>query len=99
MLRSEIPLVMPYRLGPRKYVNAGGCLVRVSEDARLCSVFLGFADPNDEAQLSHIEGTGFFVAHDGLPHLVTAAHVAETLSSCPFAVRLTAPGGVGRVIH
>jgi hypothetical protein len=100
MFRSTtIPLNTPYRLGPRRYVDAGGCLVRVSEDARLCSVFLGYADPSDEVQLSRIEGTGFFVAHDGLPHLVTAWHVAETLSAGPFAIRLTAPSGIGRVLE
>src|SRR5215469_7360941 len=99
MLRSRIPLSTPYRLKPRRYVDAGGCLVRVSEDSRLCSVFLGFADPNDEALLSRIVGTGFFVAHDQLPHLVTARHVADSLSGSPFAVRLTAPNGLGRVIE
>lgn len=73
--------------------------MRISEDARLCSVFIGHADPNDETRLSRIEGTAFLVAHEGCSHIVTAAHVARTLSGSPIAIRLTGPDGCARVLE
>jgi hypothetical protein len=70
--------------------------VRISDDGRLCSVFVGFGDSNDTANLNPIEGTAFVVAHDGFPHLVTAGHVARNLSGGPFAVRLTGSDDLAR---
>lgn len=95
---DQVPIRLPYRLGPCRYVECGGCLVRVTEDGRLCTVFLGWPDPKDEHNLIRIVGTGFFVAHEGQGHLVTARHVAEILAEAPFGVRLTDRTGEARVI-
>jgi hypothetical protein len=95
---SRIPLRMVYRLGPRRHVQAGGFLVRVSEDARRCSVFLGWPDPDDDQQLSRIEGTGFLVGHSGFCHVVTAAHIAKILDGSPIGVRVSDSNGDARVI-
>src|SRR5579883_3432308 len=94
---SDIPArPMPYRLAPRRYVKRGSCLARISEDGRRSTVLLGWPDPADSAAIDP-EGTGFFIGHEGVPYLVTARHVAETVDRGPFAVRINADDGRGMV--
>jgi hypothetical protein len=72
-------------------------LMRITEGALRCSVFLGFSNPTDPSSFSSVLGTGFFIAHDQTGYLVTAAHIAQTLTGSPFGVRLTDEDGNGRI--
>ncbi|HEY7992248.1 MAG TPA: hypothetical protein VID77_12745, partial [Stellaceae bacterium] len=95
---------MPYRLGPRQYVSQGGCMARITEDARKCSIFLGWdaSSTGDPAAIDH-EGTGFLVysGEGGAMgvYIVTAAHIARKLGSDPFVVRLNDEEGNARLNH
>jgi len=86
-------------------------MVRITEDARKCSLFLGFADSQAKSlEDVSIVGTGFCVTTGG-PHLylITAAHVADNFvqeqthatskASDPFVVCLTGPDGLIRLDH
>jgi hypothetical protein len=92
----------PFRLAQPLRVNNGrGGKVRISEDARKCSVILGHAGACPAAISP--EGTGFLVTVGtsgtaGL-YLVTAAHVAKALGSDPFVIRFNDRAGMGRLDH
>jgi hypothetical protein len=103
MIRNPVE----YRLGPRQYSapipENGYLLVRVTEDARDCVVFLGWqmAGPVDVAPIDP-KGTGFLMAGDPAlgqePMLVTARHVAEKLDP-PFVIRMNKKGGGSDLVH
>jgi hypothetical protein len=86
-------------LAPKRCVKMGSNLVRISDDARDCSVFLGFSSGDD----FQLEGSGFFVGYPGGAgrsiFLATAAHVAKKLKDTPFAVRMNADDGAARVVE
>jgi hypothetical protein len=91
----------PFRLAPPLRVNNGrGSKVRVREDARKCSVFLGYQEKPDSAAISPA-GTGFLVTVGGVAglYLVTAAHVAKALGTDPFVIRFNDKDGVWRLDH
>jgi hypothetical protein len=94
----------PHLLAPRRHVNRGATKVRVSEDARRCSVFVGWsaATVDSPADITPA-GTGFLVyagdSRDEGVYLVTARHVAEKLEADPFVVRLNDQNGEGRLDH
>lgn len=94
----------PFRLAPVGRINRGGTTVRVREDARKCTVFLGHdASTKKRPSAILLSGTGFLV-HAGYAgvhglYLVTAAHVAKRLGSNPFVVRLNEKDGDGRLDH
>jgi hypothetical protein len=92
----------PFRLAPPRRVDNGrGGKVRVSEDARKCSVFLGYPGSHPAA-ISPV-GTGFLVTvgESGIAglYLVTAAHVAKSLGTDPFAIRFNGKDGLGQLDH
>lgn len=98
------PRTMPYRLAPRQYQSRGGCMARISEDARRCSVFLGWdASIADDPAAIRLEGTGFlvYVGEGGVKgvYLVTAAHIARKLGSDPFVIRMNDVEGNARLDH
>jgi hypothetical protein len=78
--------------------------VRVSEDARKCSVFLGWsASTKENPEDITPAGTGFFVYagdfYDDGVYLVTAAHVARKLKNEPFVIRFNDKLGAGKLEH
>jgi len=94
---------MMYSLAPPYRIPAytgGPDVVRLSDDARKCVVYLGYGAPGIDNEISP-EGTGFFI-HTGEPggsYLVTALHVAERLNG-PFHIRYNQKSdGKGRVLH
>jgi hypothetical protein len=78
---------LPFRAAPRRHVQNGGALVRVSEDARKCSVFIGYGTTAEDFDA---HATGFLVCVPGFAtfYLVTAAHCARGLGRDPFQLRL-----------
>lgn len=94
----------PFRLASPRRVRRGSTTVRVSEDARKCAVFLGYASPTKKNPAAFdLQGTGFLVyagdaGMNGI-YLVTAAHVADVLGNHPFDIRLNETGSGGRVDH
>ncbi len=100
--RTNLLWKYPFRLAPPKRVFRGGVQVRVSEDARRCSVFLGYANVTDKEPAGLTpKGTGFFV-HAGEAgvhgvYLVTAAHVAKSFGEDPFVIRFNEIRGAGRL--
>src|SRR5690348_13493871 len=104
MLCASVYRSRPYRLGPVRRISAGGCMSRVSEDARNCVVFLGYdrANPDDPAEIEP-EGTGFLFhcgegGYRGV-YIVTAWNVAKNLGSDPFVVRQNDAAGTARLHH
>lgn len=75
--------------------------MRISDDARECSVFLGYPEGAGETSDIAVCGTGFLVYVKGggarSMYLVTAAHVAHSIGSDPFAVRLNSNEGGARL--
>jgi len=69
--------------------RGSGVFVRLEAGRYSSVVFLGFASPNDETMFSQTAGTGFFISHDKTNYLVTAKHVAGSLSCDAFALRFT----------
>lgn len=77
----------------------GGALVRLSDDARRCVVYLGYSDPLHEDRIDPT-GTGFLV-HTGETrggYLITARHVAKALGGDPFSIRFNDKNGHGRSV-
>jgi hypothetical protein len=74
--------------------------VRVQEDSRRCSVFVGHGT---SAENFSAGGTGFFICIPGAGlsgvYLVTAAHIARELADEPFAVRVNRKSGGAELIH
>lgn len=60
--------------------------MRIKDDLRRCVVFLGF-EIKAERGIECV-GTGFQIAYDGFPYLVTAGHIAESLNGVPFVIRV-----------
>ena len=91
------PPRLPLRLAPKRCVRRGKNLVRISDDARDCSVFLGFSLGDD----FKVVGTGFAIVYlggaDKSIFLVTAAHVAKSLIDTPFAIRMNADNGAAGI--
>lgn len=79
-------------------------MARISEDARNCSVFLGWdASSADNPAALDPEGTGFLIysgegGASGV-YLVTAAHIARKLRDAPFVVRMNDEQGRARLDH
>lgn len=91
---------MDYVLGPPPLERNGGVLLRLADDIRKCVVYFGHPKTLDDGREDlEPQGTGFFVAHSGATYLVTAKHVAESLSQTPFAVRLNSHVGGFRIEH
>ena len=76
---------------------------RISEDARKCSVFLGYEAKSDDPTGIATEGTGFLVycgdSDYGGVYLVTCAHIARKLRSDPFVIRLNDEHGDAKLDH
>jgi hypothetical protein len=94
----------PFRLAPPRRVDSGrGFQVRVSEDARKCSVFVGYHSKESHPSAISPTGTGFLVftgeASSAGIYLVTAGHVAKTLGADPFVIRFNDKDGAGRLDH
>ena len=95
---------MPYRIGPRRHVSRGGCMARISEDARRNVVFLGWdASTADDPSAMKPGGTGFLIhcgegGYQGV-YLVTAAHIARDLGGDPFVIRMNDENGQARLDH
>lgn len=94
----------PASPGSETLRKAWGVQVRVSEEARKCSVFLGWsaATAENPENITPV-GTGFLVysgdsGDDGV-YLVTAAHVARSLGENPFVIRFNDKSGAGRLDH
>lgn len=102
--RTLGPVSRPLQLRQPRRVKRGATTVRVSEDARKCTVFLGYEEVTQTrpAPFSPV-GTGFLVhTGDGGRHgiyLVTAAHVAKKISTDPFDIRHNERNGGGRTDH
>lgn len=74
-------------------------IMRLTDDARRSVVFLGhMSDPNDPSTFK-ARATGFFVRHDRLMYLVTAAHVAVKFADDPFYMRLNKIGGDSVLVY
>ena len=83
-----------YALGKRYYKLCGvyGQPMRVAHDLLSSVGFLGTGSPDDFIP----KGTAFLLAHGGMLYLVTAKHVAEHLTDCPFSIRFNKlDGGSG----
>src|SRR5262249_18114649 len=88
-----------WRLGPPQFRESRflrGTLVRISEDARRCVVFLGVEDDTPNSSGIRCVGTGFFVSYGGTyRYLVTVKHVANSLVDAPFLIRINDINGAG----
>ena len=88
---------MGYTFGIPEYALNGSSLVRLSDDALKCVVFLG-SEFGDDIVLA---GTGFLVVDGKAPnqtiYVVTASHVARGLDGAPIGVRLNTKDGGFRV--
>jgi hypothetical protein len=72
--------------------------MRLTENARRSVVFIGHASDRNDTSTFRAAATGFFVTHEGVKYLVTAAHVAQELRDDPFDIRLSAVTGGADVI-
>jgi hypothetical protein len=72
--------------------GAEGFVVHVGSSIHETVVFLGFSDPSIPSGIK-CEGTGFLLHYDGCGYLITARHVAETLSNIPFKIRVNRSSG------
>src|SRR4051812_14145146 len=104
MLSSAYPRPMPYRVGSRRYVKRGGCMARITEDARKNIVFLGWdASTADDPCAITEAGTGFLIycgqGGERGTYLVTAAHVAQGLREDPFVIRVNDAAGNAKLDH
>ena len=73
-----------------------GFYVRLRPEVRNTVVFVGYPDDSDGFTPC---GTGFLLAYDGAPYLVTAKHIAHHLGRDPFAVRLNLTNGTSINLH
>src|SRR2546425_965858 len=92
---------LPFRAAPRRHIQSGDALVRVTEDARKSSVFIGHGTDAENFESS---ATGFFacVPSFGAFYLVTAAHCARGLGADPFQIRVNRTpqaGGGSDLLH
>jgi hypothetical protein len=88
----------------RRADRGRGVQVRVSEDARKCSVILGWsASTAENPEDITPAGTGFLVyagdSQDDGVYLVTAGHVAKKLKDEPFVIRFNDKSGPGKLEH
>ena len=81
---------MKHTLGPDVWKPCGGgARVQISADIQKATIFFGVGDPPNYG------GTGFLLTYRGWSWLVTARHVAESLSDNPYWIR----GNWGEPVH
>jgi hypothetical protein len=67
--------------------------VRINDDLRKTVVFFGYEDTSPGKGGINCVGTGFLLAYDNIPFLVTARHLAHDLGNDPFLLRLNKKDG------
>lgn len=96
---SDFPAPQRYTLGPQKFVRLGDIEVRIQDDVRCCVAFLGYMYPDDgNGMYFKPHGTAFFQGYGGVTYLVTAKHVARSLTP-PISIRASRPDGTSVLIE